>query len=112
MIRTAFLILTLGVLTAAEPALREPVPAEDLDGIRAQCMAGCGEHNDAATCETLCDCTREQFETQLNLDTYKRLIAEIELGSVSDRNRIFLDKTATFCAARVPDPYNLPAPEK
>lgn len=111
MSRLLILISSLFLLTAAEPVPDEPVPEGSLSRLHAQCMAGCGENNDESTCTTLCDCTKEQFSTQLSQDEFKQLIAEIEVGSVGRNNRVFLDKTATFCAAKVPDPYNLPKPK-
>lgn len=100
--RVLFPFVLTTVFLGSTASAQQPIPEERLNANLNQCLAGCRPNNEEAVCQTLCGCTIEQFRTKLSLADYLTLESEMKAGEMSPPVQKFLDETAAFCAAKVP----------
>lgn len=100
--RVLFPLVLIIAFAGLAASAQQPIPEERLEANLKQCLAGCRQNNEEDVCQTLCGCTIDQFRTKLSLADYLTLETEMKDGEMSPPVQKFLDETAAFCAAQVP----------
>lgn len=94
--------ITIGAIVFSSIAMAQSIPDEELATVKSDCVKKCTEaQQEALTCDVLCSCVSNRFQTELNFDEFKAILKEMDNQRFRPETKRFLDETGLVCTAEL-----------
>jgi hypothetical protein len=90
--------LIMGSLFLSFSVFAQSIPEAELATVKTDCIQKCEEaQEEGLTCDILCSCVSNRFESELNYSEFKSILREMDAGIFSPATKRFLDETGLVC---------------